>query len=472
MMYHLGSRVGQESLGVPTEARSPWDGSVIGTYGLVGWQEMDRALDHAAECFPKLRSVPRRERRRLLLRVAEAVRSRRGELATLLVREICKPIAWAEAEVDRLALTFEFAADLLSAPSGVVHPLDLDPRGDGHVGRVERFPIGPVLAIVPYNWPFNLAAHKLAPAIAAGNPVVLKPARQAAVSTLTLAELVLEAGAPEGALQALACPPDVAERAAQDPRVAMVSFTGSPAVGWRLKELAARKRVSLELGGDAAAVVLEDADLDWAVRRIVAGGFGYAGQVCIAVQRVLVARPVYQQMRERLVEATKQCGAGDPNLRETVCGPLIDEGSARKVEEWIAEAVEGGARILCGGGRSGTLVEPTLLEGVPPGCKLAQEEVFGPVLTLQEVDDAEDALRRVNASRYGIHVGVFTRSIPVAERFFREAEVGGVVVGDYPTLRFDNMPYGGVKQSGFGREGVAYAYEEMTEPKALVVRAL
>ncbi|MEJ5171413.1 MAG: aldehyde dehydrogenase family protein, partial [Fimbriimonadales bacterium] len=258
----------------------------------------------------------------------------------------------------------------------------------------------------------------------------------------------------------------------QDPRVAMVSFTGSPAVGWRLKELAARKRVSLELGGDAAAVVLEDADLDWAVRRIVAGGFGYAGQVCIAVQRVLVARPVYQQMRERLVEATKQCGAGDPNLRETVCGPLIDEGSARKVEEWIAEAVEGGARILCGGGRSGTLVEPTLLEGVPPGCKLAQEEVFGPVLTLQEVDDAEDALRRVNASRYGIHVGVFTRSIPVAERFFREAEVGGVVVGDYPTLRFDNMPYGGVKQSGFGREGVAYAYEEMTEPKALVVRAL
>ncbi|MFN3684131.1 MAG: aldehyde dehydrogenase family protein [Fimbriimonadaceae bacterium] len=470
-MYHLGSRIGKESLGVPTEARSPWDGSVVGTYGLVGWPEMDRALQLAASAFPSVRATPRRERRGLLLRVAGTVRAKRSELAGLLVREIGKPVAWAEAEVDRLALTFELAADVLSAPSGTIHPLDLDPRGDGHVGRVERFPVGPVLAIVPYNWPFNLAAHKLAPAIAAGNPVILKPARQAALSTLTLAEIVLEAGAPEGALQAVACPPDVAERAATDPRVAMVSFTGSPAVGWRLKELAARKRVSLELGGDAAAVVLDDADLDWAVRRIVAGGYGYAGQVCIAVQRVLASRRVFAELRERLTEATRSCPFGDPSRRETVCGPLIDEPSARKVEEWIGEAVDGGARLLCGGRRSGAVVEPTLLEDVPPGCRLAQEEVFGPVLTLQAVEDAAEAIRRVNASRYGIHVGVFTRDLATAERFYRESEVGGVVVGDYPTLRFDNMPYGGVKQSGFGREGVAYAYEEMTEPKALVVRA-
>ncbi|MCX7800971.1 MAG: aldehyde dehydrogenase family protein [Fimbriimonadales bacterium] len=471
-MVRLGSRIGGEALGAATESRSPWDGSVVGEYGLVGWEEMDRAIDIASGAFARMRRTPRRERKALLRRIAEAVREARPELAELLVREIGKPVVWAEAEVDRLALTFDFAADLLSAPSGVVHPLDLDPRGDGHVGRVERFPIGAVLAIVPYNWPYNLAAHKLAPALAAGNPVVLKPARQAALSTLKLVDLALDAGCPPDALQAVACPPDVAERAACDPRVSMVSFTGSPAVGWRLKDLAARKRVSLELGGDAAAVVMADADLDWAVRRIVAGGYGYAGQVCIAVQRVLADRAVCDELRERLIAATSACPCGDPADRRTVCGPLIDEASAGKVEEWVREAMQGGARLLAGGGRRGTLHEPTLLEGVPPGCRLAQEEVFGPVLTLEPFEGVEAAIERVNRSKYGIHVGVFTRDLRAAERFFQEAEVGGVVVGDYPTLRFDNMPYGGVKRSGFGREGVAYAFEEMTEPKALVVRTL
>lgn len=471
-MVRLGSRIVGEAVGVPTQARSPWDGTLLGEYGLVGWTEVDRALDAALAAFERLRHTPRRERKAWLRRIADAVRASRTDLAELLVREIGKPIVWAEAEVDRLALTFDFAADLLSAPSGVLHPLDLDPRGDGHVGRVERFPIGPVLGIVPYNWPFNLAAHKLAPALAAGNPVVLKPARQAALSTLKLVDLSLEAGCPADALQAVVCPPDVAERAALDPRVAMVSFTGSPAVGWRLKELAARKRVSLELGGDAAAVVLADADLDWAVQRIATGGYGYAGQVCIAVQRVLVERPVYDDVRRRLTEATEACPVGDPSDRRTVCGPLIDEGAARKVEEWVQEAVEGGAALLAGGRRRASLYEPTLLENVPDGCRLAQEEVFGPVLTLEPFDGVDAALERVNRSKYGIHIGIFTRDLRVAEKFFQEAQVGGVVVGDYPTLRFDNMPYGGVKQSGFGREGVSYAFEEMTEAKALVVRTV
>ncbi|HZH97714.1 MAG TPA: aldehyde dehydrogenase family protein, partial [Fimbriimonadaceae bacterium] len=349
-------------------------------------------------------------------------------------------------------------------------PVDYDPRGSGYTCRVERFPIGVVFGIVPYNWPYNLAAHKLAPALAVGNTVVLKPSSTACLSTLTLARIIQEAGCPAGVVNAVPCPSSIVEKALNDPRIAMLSFTGSPPVGWKLKGLLPEKRVSLELGGDASAIVAPDADLDWATTRIVQGAYGYAGQICIAIQHVLVHESIYTDMRERLVRATTECSWGDPELEETVCGPVINSDAADKVEAWRDEAVAAGAVVIAGGERRGNTVQPTLLEGVPCSVKLANEEVFGPLLTLAPYRDLDEALARVNSSDYGIQAGIFTRDLSVAERAFRELEVGGVIVNDYPTLRFDSMPYGGVKRSGFGREGVRYAMDEMTELKTLVVR--
>jgi len=452
--------------------RSPFDGSVVGSAAEGLADEARAAVEAAVQAFPSWKRSPIRQRQALLHRVAALVREREQELAELLVKEIGKPITWARGEVARLAVTFDLASDLCSVSGGETMPLDFDVRGDGYRCVVEKVPIGPVLAIVPYNWPFNLAAHKVAPALAAGCTVILKASHQAPLSTLTLARIIHEAGCPSGVLNALYCEPDVAERMALDPRIKVVSFTGSPAVGWHLKKLVPEKRVSLELGGDAYAVICPDADLDFAVQRCVAGGYGYAGQVCIAVQHVLVQDSVYDQVKEKLIEATKLCPYGDPSLSATVCGPLISAQAADKVMQWIEEAMAGGAKLLAGGSREGAVVAPTLLESVPASCRLATEEVFGPVLTLSRYGSFEQAIQKVNASQYGIQCGVFTRDLRVAEQAFREIEAGGVVIGDYPTLRFDNIPYGGIKQSGFGREGVRFAMDEYTEWKSMLIRTV
>jgi acyl-CoA reductase-like NAD-dependent aldehyde dehydrogenase len=369
-----------------------------------------------------------------------------------------------------LALTFDLAADLCEGYGMGEVDLSYDPRGPDYSARVERFPVGPVLGIVPYNWPLNLAAHKVAPALAVGCTIVLKASSQAPLSTLALGRLIHEAGCPPGVVNTVVCPSPIAEKMALDSRIAKVSFTGSPQVGWALKERLPGKKVTLELGGDASAIVMPDADLEWATKRIVAGKFGYAGQICISVQHARVHEDVYDQMRARLTEATVECPSGDPMDPQVVCGPLISDSAADRVMEWISEAVAGGAKLLAGGTRSGRVVAPTLLENVPPHSKLGCEEVFGPVLTLSRFSSLDQAIEDVNSSRYGIHCGVFTRDPVVADRCFRELEVGGVVIDDYPTLRFDALPYGGVKESGFGREGVAYAMDEMTEPKSLVRR--
>ena len=327
------------------------------------------------------------------------------------------------------------------------------------------------MAIVPYNWPFNLAAHKLAPALAVGNTVILKPSPLAPISTLTLARLIHEAGCPPGVVNAWNGPDQVIEKVSHDPRCRMVSFTGSPAVGWRVKkDLPPDKKVTLELGGNGMAMICKGADLDWATNRIVAGGYGYAGQVCIAVQHVLVDECVYEEVKTHLIAKTQSCPWGDPQDEKTVCGPMINSTAADRVEEWIDEAVTGGANLIAGGGREGNIVLPTLLEGVPKSVKLYGEEVFGPVLTLEEFSSKEQAFARIQDSKYGIHVGIFTPDQALFDEAFRTLEVGGVVANDYPTLRFDNLPYGGVKQSGFGREGVRFAMEEMTEWKSLVQR--
>lgn len=458
--------------------RAPFDGAIVGTAAEGDERDLRVAVDAAHEAFGSWRHSPRRERQNLLRRIGALVRERRADLVDLLSREVGKPVVWSEGEVLRLALTFEAAADEVSRFGVETQPLDLDPRGDDYRLRVERFPIGVILGIVPYNWPFNLAAHKLAPALATGNTVVLKPSQQAPLSTLALVRLIHEAGCPPGVVNGVNVASKHVLPVARDPRVKMVSFTGSPSVGWMLKRELAEKRVSLELGGDATAIVHADADLDWAIPRIVAGKYGYAGQICIAIQHVLVHRSRYDDTKKRLIEGTRACPWGDPLDRRTVCGPLISKDAADKVRAWIAEAEALGGRVIARAEDSArigtvnpeTVVPPTLIENVPDGAKLANEEVFGPVLTLAAYDDLDQAFARVNASRFGIHAGIFTHDVRVAERAFQELEVGGVIVNDYPTLRFDTVPYGGVKQSGFGREGVRYAMEEMTELKAMVVR--
>ncbi|HEY3779482.1 MAG TPA: aldehyde dehydrogenase family protein [Fimbriimonadaceae bacterium] len=450
---------------------APYSSKIVGTAAEGGLDEAMAAISAAADAFDAFKNTPRSTRMHLLRQIAQLVREREEELVEVLTLEVGKPVTWSRGEVARLAITFDLAADQLSTYGFESMPLDFDPRGEGYTCRVERFPVGPIFCIVPYNWPFNLAAHKMAPALATGNTIVLKPSDLSPLSTFTLARIIHEAGCPPGVLNAILVPAPIAEKMAMDARIKMVSFTGSPGVGWHLKNICADKKVTLELGGDASAIVCEDADLDWATSRLVAGGYGYAGQVCISVQHVLAHERVYGSLKAKLIDATNACPTGDPSDPATVCGPLISSAAADKVMSFVDEAVAAGATVLAGGKREGNMVWPTLIENVPEGTKLDREEVFGPVLTLSSYSLLEHALKKVNSSQYGIQCGVFTHDETYAEQAFRTLEVGGVIIDDYPTLRFDNFPYGGVKRSGFGREGVRYAMDDMTEPKTLVTRA-
>jgi acyl-CoA reductase-like NAD-dependent aldehyde dehydrogenase len=449
---------------------NPFDGAPVGSAWEEGRELAELAVEAATKAFALWRRSSRAERSALLRRVAEAVRDRKSALALLLVEEIGKPIAWAQGEVSRLELTFRLAADLCEESASQSLDLSFDPRGADYAGSFERFPVGPVLCIVPYNWPYNLSAHKIAPALAAGNTVILKPSPLAPCSTLGLARLIHECGCPPGVVNAICVSNEAAEGLVRDERVRIVSFTGSAAVGWRIKRLVPEKRVLLELGGDAFAIVWKDADVEWASDRIATSAYGYAGQVCISAQHVLVHEDAFTALRDRLVLRARDCPTGSPLQESTVCGPMINEAAADRLCEWIEEAERAGACALVGVERTGALVRPALLENVPFECRLGSEEAFGPVLTLSPLKTLEEAVARVNRSQYGIHCSVFARAPDVVEEAYRSLEVGGMIVNDYPTLRFDNMPYGGVKRSGFGREGVLFALEEMTETKALLVR--
>jgi acyl-CoA reductase-like NAD-dependent aldehyde dehydrogenase len=450
--------------------RAPYDGAIVGTAAEGGLQELRACVDSAHTAFQCWRRSPRHERQKLLRRVASLVREREDELAEVLTREVGKPITWSRGEVARLALTFDYAADLLTTWGPVALPLDMDPRGEGYRCTADRFPLGVIFAIVPYNWPYNLTAHKLAPALATGNTVVVKPSPLAPLSTLSLVRLIHEAGCPPGVLNAWNGPPQLAQKVlVEDKRIKMLSFTGSANVGWKLKELLPDRRVTLELGGNATAIILEDADLDWAVQRITEGAYGYAGQVCISVQHVLVQASRYEEALAALVKALNECPTGDPMDPKTVCGPLISDEAADKVAGMVEEAKAAGATAY-GGKREGKLIWPTLVTGVPGHTALWTEEVFGPVMTVSPFSHLREAVDRVNGSQYGIHAGVFTKNAAYGALAYEGLEVGGVIINDYPTLRFDNMPYGGVKRSGFGREGLAYAMDEMTELKVKVER--
>jgi glyceraldehyde-3-phosphate dehydrogenase (NADP+) len=408
------------------------------------------------------------ERAAILDRIASDLERRRDEMARVLVLEAGKPLKAARAEAERSVHTFRTAAEEAKRLGGDVLPLDTVPWGAGHLGIVRRFPIGVVAGITPFNFPLNLTAHKIAPALAAGNSIVVKPATQTPSPAILLAEIASGAGAPPGAVNVVVASAADTEPLVTDERIRLLTFTGSPAVGWDLKSRAGRKRVTLELGGNAAVVICAGTDLAYAAERVVFGGYGYAGQSCISVQRVLVERPAMDAFLVPFLEKVRALRTGDPGDEKTDVGPLISRADAERAESWIAEAVAGGARVLAGGRRDGSFLQPTVLADTRPEMKVNCLEIFAPVVTVIPFDRFEEAIEIVNASRYGLQAGVFTRDAGQAWKAFDLIEAGGVMIDDVPTFRVDHMPYGGVKESGSGREGLKYAIEEMTEPKLLV----
>jgi glyceraldehyde-3-phosphate dehydrogenase (NADP+) len=454
---------------VTAPVRNPYTGAVVAEVCQAGKAEADEAAWTAAAAFPAMRRLPAHVRAGALAKIARALSDRRDEFARSIVAEGGKPISDARREVGRAIQTFTLAAEEAKRLPGEVIPLDLMPGTEPYVGLTRRVPIGPVLGITPFNFPVNLVAHKVAPCLACGNPIVLKPAPQTPVTALLLGEVVLDAGLPPGALSIVPCENAVAEQMVADPRYALLSFTGSAAVGWMLKAKCGRKRVVLELGGNAGVIVEPDADLEVAAQRCAAGGFGYAGQTCISVQRIFVHDAVYDRFVAALLARVAALKVGDPADEATVVGPLIDEAAARRVEGWIQEAVAQGARLLAGGKRSGSVVEATVLSDVTPGMKVSCQEAFGPVVTVSRYKRFEDAVEALNDSEFGLQAGVFTRDVGRIFRAYRDLEVGAVLANEIPTFRADHMPYGGVKRSGIGREGVRYAIEDMTDVKLLVL---
>ncbi|MEZ4333008.1 MAG: aldehyde dehydrogenase family protein [Myxococcota bacterium] len=467
--YYLASRPVDVEASLPVTDK--YSGEEVTRVALADADAIDRGIAAATAAAPAMAGLAAYERQAVLDHCVARFRERAEELAQLLCIEAGKPIRDARGEVTRLIDTFRIAAEESVRMQGALQTLDISPRARGYRGMWKRVPIGPCSFISPFNFPLNLAAHKIAPALAVGCPFVMKPASKTPLGALVIGEVLAETDLPEGAFSILPCTRDGAERFTTDERLKLLSFTGSPDVGWDLKAHAGKKKVVLELGGNAAVVVDHDTDLDDAVERIVFGAFYQSGQSCISVQRILIHARVYEALRDRLVAKTKALVAGDPREESTFIGPMISESEARRLEGWIADAVDAGARLLCGGGRAGAMLEATLLEDVPKAAKVCAEEAFGPVAVLSKFEDFDAALEEVNASRYGLQAGVFTRDVYKVQRAWDGLEVGGVVVGDVPSYRVDNMPYGGVKDSGLGREGIVFAMEDMTEIRNLVIRS-
>ena len=451
------------------EIRAPYDGSLIARVTQGRRQHAEAAIAAAVKAFGTTRRLPAFERQRVLRQISAYMTERKEEFSRTLAQEAGKPIKAARTEVDRAIFTFNVAAEESTRIYGEYLPLDWQEYTAGRWGIVKRFPIGPIAGITPFNFPLNLVAHKVAPAIAAGCPMVLKPAPQTPLSSLLMAEVVQQAGWPDGALNVIPLSNDDAALLVTDDRLKMISFTGSAAVGWQIKKNSGKKKVILELGGNAGVIIHNDADIEYAAERCVAGGFGYAGQTCISVQRILVQQPVYGKFTDMFLAGVKNLQIGDPLDEATDVGPLIRESDAQRAVDWIQEAVRGGARVLCGGNRKGSIVEPTVLTGTKPEMKVNCQEIFGPVVTVEPYAEFDEALRQINSSAFGLQAGLFTRDAKRMFQAFEELEVGGLLAGDVPTFRIDHMPYGGVKDSGIGREGLRYAIEEMTEPKLMVM---
>ena len=449
--------------------RFPFTGEAYAQVCSAGREELERAVASACRGFEKTRHLSSGRRAAILHRLADRIHDRADELAEILVMEGGKIRKFAAAEVARAEATVRISAEEAKRVYGEVIPLDWSDDTEGRTGYLRRFPLGPVLGIVPFNFPLNLACHKLAPAIAAGNSIILKPASATPVSSLLLGDMALESGVPGEAVSVVPCRGEIAEQLVKDPRIAFLSFTGSCSVGWHLRSIAGRKKVGLELGGNAAAIVHGDANLEYAAMRIATGGFVNAGQVCISVQRVLIHRPVYDTAVRLILAAVRALKVGDPRDPATDVGPMIDRGKAEEAQRKVQEAVRQGARILTGGTLEGSLYAPTVLADTTPAMRVNSQEVFAPVISIAPYDEFDEAIRIANAGEFGLQVGIFTQNINRVLQAFEGMDVGGVIVNDIPTFRVDQMPYGGSKGSGIGREGPRYAIEEMSELRLMVI---
>ncbi len=432
---------------------------------------LEQAIQKGLEAVPAMQALKPYQKQRILLDCVAKFTERFDEFTEALIAEGGKPEAAAKAEVKRLIATFQFAADAVTTvPEGEVLPLDATEASVGYRGFSKRVPIGLCGFISPFNFPLNLVAHKIAPAIAAGCPFILKPASYTPIGALMIADVLAETDLPEGAFSILPMSSKVADVLVTDERIKLLSFTGSDKVGWDMKARAGKKKVVLELGGNAAVMIEPDADLEKALPRVITGGYSQAGQVCISVQRVLIHKDIYQSVKDKLVALAKEVKSGDPSQADVVIGPMIDKGELERIQQWIDEAVEEGATLLCGGEVDGLVMNATILENVSHESKLYKDEAFGPVMILEAYDDFDKGIELANDSRFGLQVGVYSSSINKAMQAWDHIEAGGVIINDVPTFRVDNMPYGGVKDSGFGREGVKYAIEDMTEIRLMVVK--
>ena len=458
----------EEGAGIK-ETRSPYNGETIAKIHFAGKAQVEKAISDAHAAFAKTKKISSYVRSNALEKISTEIEKRKEEIAESIVLSSGKPLKSARVEVSRGVNTFKLASEEAKRINGEIIPLDLSPQTQERWGLVRHFPIGVIAGITPFNFPLNLVAHKVAPALATGNTFIARPASQVSITTSLLAEIIKETDYPVGGFNAVPCGYEAADALVQDKKVKMITFTGSPDIGWNLKKRAHKKIVTLELGGNAAVVIEPDAKLDYAVPRTVLGAFAYSGQVCISIQRIMLHENIYDRFMADFIPAVEALKMGDPLNEDTDIGPMINLEAAEQTEEWINEAVHNGATIACGGNHDRAMFEPTVLENVKPDMRISWLEAFAPVVVVYRYRDFEDALREVNHSIYGLQAGVFTNNIYKAFRAYEALDVGGVIINDIPTFRIDHMPYGGIKESGFGREGLKYAIEEMTELKLLAL---
>jgi len=452
----------------PLKVTNPYNNETVDTTWLAGLPELESAIISAQKAGRLLQEMPSFRRYDALMHIRKRLLERREDFGQMIMLESGKPIRYALGEVDRSIQTFTVAAEESKRIPREYISLDWTPAGEKKEGLVRYFPVGIVAGIAPFNFPLNLAVHKIAPAIAAGCPVIIKPSSTTPLSTLLLAQIIAETGLPEGAVSILPMDRATGNLLVTDPRIALLSFTGSPEVGWKMKYEAGKKKVVLELGGNAGVIVGQSADTDLALLKCLSGAFSYSGQVCIHTQRIYVHTSLFKEFSQRFSLKVQQLKTGDPALPETEFSAMIDEPNALRIERWVNEALQGGASLVCGGIREGAFYKPTVLTNTNNSMRVCSEEVFGPVVTLESFDNFETAVDELNNTRFGLQAGVFTNNLKEMDSAFNNLQVGGVIINDVPTFRVDHMPYGGIKDSGLGREGVKYAMMDMLEPRILV----
>lgn len=453
---------------IPLEVRNPYNNQIVANTYIAEKKHLEKAILAAKQVEEEMKALPIYKRFEILQNIAKELDNRREELAFVLAAEAGKPLKYALGEIDRATQTFVVAAEECKRLPSEYFSIDWTPSGHGKEALVKYFPVGLVAGIAPFNFPLNLAVHKIAPAIASGNPIILKPARSTPLSTLLLAEIVDQTDLPKGALSILPMDRESGNQLVTDPRIKKLSFTGSPEIGWAMKQNAGKKKITLELGGNAGVLVSKEADIEQAVKQCVMGSFAYSGQVCIHVQRIYVQSEIFDDFIEKFKAQTALLKSGDPLSMDTDFSSMIDENNSKRVEEWVDEAIAAGANILMGGHRNGTYFEPTIMSNTTKDMKVCKLEVFGPVVSIEPFKTFKEGIDLLNDSEYGLQAGIFSDSIKEINYAFEHLEVGGVISNDVPTFRVDHMPYGGVKNSGFGREGVKYAIMEMMEPKLLI----